>query len=205
MSDAHENPRPEGHVSDVVVLILSVVVLLATVPTVFLLVWLKIVNSQYLRRDVYHKEANLPAAESSSPNKKLQDNPLCRRVRVVVRKLRGVAVAAGGAVALRSREALKEVRGRVSKLFGDRGRRYSDLPIMRQKSWQMLAESHTELTLTTSNDDDKAEQKVEEVEHKTVENPKKSIKTVRFAIGDEVEKETSVQKPQPAVIAADKT
>lgn len=44
MSDAHDNPQTEGHVSDVVILILSVVVLLATVPTVFLLVWLKVVN-----------------------------------------------------------------------------------------------------------------------------------------------------------------
>lgn len=76
----------------------------------------------------------------------------------------------------------------------------TDLPIMRQKSWQVLAESHTELTLSTSKDDE-FEHKVEEVEHKTVENPKKSAKTVRFAIGDEEETETSVQKPQAAVIA----
>lgn len=75
---------------------------------------------------------------------------------------------------------------------------------MRQKSWQILAESHTELTLTTSADD-KVEHKVDEVEHKTVETSKKSTKTVRFVIGDELEKETSVQKPQPAVIADKKT
>lgn len=68
----------------------------------------------------------------------------------------------------------------------------------------MLAESHTELTLTTSKDDE-MEHKVDEVEHKIVENPKKSAKTVRFAIGDEVETETSVQKPQAVVIADKKT
>ncbi|KAG8159951.1 hypothetical protein KVR01_010588 [Diaporthe batatas] len=203
MSDAHDHPQPEGHVSDVVIMVISAVVLLATVPTIFLLVWLKIVNPEYFRRDVC-REANLPATEPSS-NMRLQGNPLCRNVRAVVSKLRGVAVAMGGAVALRSREALKEVRGRASKVFAGRGRgrRYSDLPIMRQKSWQILAESHTELTMSASKDD-KVEHKVDEVEHKTVENPKKSAKTVRFAIGDEVEKDTPVQKPQPAVIA-DKT
>jgi hypothetical protein len=87
---------------------------------------------------------------------------------------------------------------------------------MRQKSWQILAESHTELTLTSSKDvevehnddevkhkDDEVEHKGDEVEHNVVGNPKKSTKTVRFDVGDEVE--GLVQKPQPAVIADKKT
>lgn len=44
MSDAQENPPTAGHVSDLIILTLSVVILLATVPTVLLLVWLKVVN-----------------------------------------------------------------------------------------------------------------------------------------------------------------
>jgi len=73
---------------------------------------------------------------------------------------------------------------------------------MRQKSWQILAESHTELTLTSSKDVE-VEHNDDEVEHKVVGNPKKSTKTVRFDVGDEVE--GLVQKPQPAVIADKKT
>lgn len=75
---------------------------------------------------------------------------------------------------------------------------------MRQKSWQILAESHTGLTLTSSRDDE-AMHKYDEVEHRAVETPKKSAKTVRFDIGDEVDTEASVQKPQPAVVAESRT
>lgn len=70
---------------------------------------------------------------------------------------------------------------------------------MRNKSWQLLAESHTELTFTHFKDD--------KVEHETievVEIPKKTIKTVRFDLGDK-DKEPCIRKPEPAVVAGVKT
>lgn len=70
---------------------------------------------------------------------------------------------------------------------------------MRNKSWQILAESHTELTLTSSKEDG--------VEHETVEmveNPKKNTKTVHFDLGDD-DKEPCVRKPEQAVVAETKT
>lgn len=76
---------------------------------------------------------------------------------------------------------------------------------MRQKSWQILAESHTELTLTTSKDDEVMHKPCDEVENRAVGTPKKSAKTVRFDIGDELGREASVQKPRPAVIAESRT
>jgi hypothetical protein len=72
---------------------------------------------------------------------------------------------------------------------------------MRQKSWQMLAESHTELTISSSKDA-QVEHK-DEASQKVVEGPKKPAKTVRFDVGDEGE--GSVQKPQPAVTADKET
>lgn len=71
---------------------------------------------------------------------------------------------------------------------------------MLNKSWHILAESHTELTLTSSKEDG--------VEHETVEmveTSKKPIKTVHFDPGQEENKEPSVQKPEPAVVAEVKT
>lgn len=71
---------------------------------------------------------------------------------------------------------------------------------MHQKSWQILAESHTERTFTSSGDD--------KVEHEVVEKPKKSAKTVHFDLGDE-EDDTAmaipVKTPEPAVVAESKT
>lgn len=68
--------------------------------------------------------ADLPTAESS-PDKRTHQNPLSRRARAVISKLRGVTIAAGGAIALRSHEVLEKVRGRATRLFDDHSRRYS--------------------------------------------------------------------------------
>lgn len=70
---------------------------------------------------------------------------------------------------------------------------------MRNKSWQILAESHTELTLTGSNDD-----KVEHEMVEIVENPKKATKTVHFDLGED-NKEPCIRKPEQAVLAEVKT
>lgn len=72
----------------------------------------------------------------------------------------------------------------------------TDLPVIRNKSWQILAESHTERTFTGFKDD-KFEYETVEV----VENPKKATKTVHFDPGDEDNMESGVRKPEPAVVA----
>lgn len=75
----------------------------------------------------------------------------------------------------------------------------TDLPVIRNKSWQILAESHTERTFTGFKDD-----KVEYETVEIVENPKRATKTVHFDLGNEYHAESYVQKPYPAVIAEEK-
>lgn len=72
----------------------------------------------------------------------------------------------------------------------------TDLPVIRNKSWQRLAESHTERTFTDFKDD-----KVEFETVEFVENPKKTTKTVHFDLGKEGNMESCVRKPEPAVVA----
>lgn len=67
---------------------------------------------------------------------------------------------------------------------------------MLNKSWQTLAESHTGLTLTDSKDGGFQHETVE-----MVETPKKPAKTVLFDPAHEENKEPSVQRPEPAVVA----
>lgn len=67
---------------------------------------------------------------------------------------------------------------------------------MHNKSWQILAESHTELTLTSSEDDGAEHETVE-----IIETSMKPTKTLYFDPGHEENKEPSVQKPEPAVVA----
>lgn len=71
---------------------------------------------------------------------------------------------------------------------------------MQNKSWHTLAESHTELTLTSSKDDGVERETVE-----MVETSKKPTKTIQFDLGNEENQEPSVQKPEPAVVAEVKT
>lgn len=76
----------------------------------------------------------------------------------------------------------------------------TDLPVIRNKSWQILAESHTERTFTGFKDDKDNKVEFETVE--IVENPKKkTTKTVHFDLGNEYHVEPYVQKPEPAVLA----
>lgn len=72
----------------------------------------------------------------------------------------------------------------------------TDLPIMLNKSWQTLAESHTELTFTDSQDGGFQHEAVE-----MVGISKKPTKNVHLDPGYEENKEPSVQKPEPAVVA----
>lgn len=68
---------------------------------------------------------------------------------------------------------------------------------MLNKSWQTLAESHTELTSTDSKDGG--------FQHETVEMAETSRKPAKTVLFDpayyEENEEPSVQKPEPAVVA----
>ena len=72
----------------------------------------------------------------------------------------------------------------------------TDLPVMLNKSWQTLAESHTELTWTDSKDGGFQHGPVE-----MVGTSKKPTDNVHLDPGHGENEEPSVQKPEPAVVA----
>lgn len=71
---------------------------------------------------------------------------------------------------------------------------------MRNKSWQILAESHTEFSFNSSSKDDGVEHEIVELTE-PFKDPKKATKTVQFDLGDEAKEEPCVRKPEPAVVA----
>ncbi|KAJ0122301.1 hypothetical protein J7T55_002814 [Diaporthe amygdali] len=196
-----ESSWTAGSKAAVVILCIFTFILVSACPMVLVLLWLKVKETEYYR-NIALREGNLPTTEQPIC-KRTRQNPLSGRVRQLALKMRGMAIAVGGALALQCRKVFEKARGCISGLFDSHRRRRNgsgsvieDLPIMRHKAWQKLAESHTEDTVISSKDD--------AVELKTVENPNKVTKAVHFDLGSEDSTEPCVQKPKPAVVAGSK-
>ncbi|KAI7779810.1 hypothetical protein LA080_000308 [Diaporthe eres] len=202
MSDSHDHPQTDVNDAAIILPIAAMILILSIIPPAIILLSLRIAHPEYFRGGECH-EGNLPTVEQPT-EKRAHHDSICRRVRDIVLKFCGVANVAGGTFAQRFRESFENVRGRTlgfieSYRHRRDGNADDDLPVIRNKSWQILAESHTERTFTGFKDD-----KVEYETVEIVENPKKATKTVHFDLGNEYHAESYVQKPYPAVIAEEK-
>ncbi|KAL1879228.1 hypothetical protein Daus18300_001807 [Diaporthe australafricana] len=200
MADRPETSlTPVAHATIVIVIVIIITIgLLFTLPVITALAMLRIGYPEYCNRVVLRKR-NLPTTEH--PNgEQARHILLAARFRKNASKVREAAVVVGRVIALRSREIVEKVRGYTSRLLENHCHRRhghadleDDLPIMRQQAWQKLAESHTGQTVDSAKDDD--------VELKTVGDPKKVTKTIHFDLEGEGSTEPCVQKPEPAVVA----
>ncbi|KAG6368659.1 hypothetical protein INS49_002872 [Diaporthe citri] len=199
MSDGHENHQTGVNDAAIILPIAAMILILSIIPPTVLLICMRITHPEYFRGGLPHEDC-LPAVEQPT-DKWAHHDPIFRRARDVLLKFHGAAIVAGGAVALRVREVFGGVRGRTLGFLENYRRRRDgnaddDLPVIRNKSWQILAESHSERTFTGFKDD--------KVEYETVEivdSPKKTTKTVHFDLGDLDNVVSCVQKPEPAVVA----
>lgn len=148
MSNSNDNPKTGVNDAAIMLSIMAMVVLLSIIPPAIILACVRFAHresqrphpiefqnghrgisadhetAEYLRRNVPPREGTLPTSEQPIDSG-THHKPLFRRVRAVVLKLRGVAGAAGEAVALRSREVFDKVRGRISGPLDGCSRRYS--------------------------------------------------------------------------------
>ncbi|KAI3398852.1 hypothetical protein diail_8361 [Diaporthe ilicicola] len=202
MDDRQENTSTAGGDAAITVFITMTVAMLFILPVILALGLLIILDPECFRRVVLRK-GKLPI--TAQPNcERARHTPLSTRTRKAALRLRETASATGGAIALRTREIFGKIGGYTSGLFEGRRRRrrnghgaFTDnLPIMRQKTWQKLAESHTEHTVASAKEDG--------IELKNVEDTKKSTKAVHFDLGGGEGMESCVQKPEPAVVAGSK-
>lgn len=134
MSDSHDNPQTGVNATAIILPIVTVVLILSIIPPAIILICVRIAHrkswtlyllsnpkhtflgmsaereaAEYFNRGEHHGDT-LPTTEQPI-GKRAHHNMIFRRARVIVLRCRGLAIAAGESIALRSHEAFEKDHG----------------------------------------------------------------------------------------------